>query len=262
MRLVPLAFLSIAACTQQKSAIDDSFQDLAGMDQKADSFSYRMKIVGSLDYGQTSASVSYTKTPRYRAFKFAGSEHDNVDVWVKSTDGGDAVAWVLDNGFHVLGSNDDAEDGSTDSHVKLVLPASSSATHYVVFRDYSTSTAHFTVELGGGPPYDTSCATDDDCVAVPAGGCCPDGRDAAVNKDSVDAYAAATACTEPPQVCPLHVILETRVAQCNRDTSTCEMIEPTDIRCGGFIAHPHECPAHYTCHYDGVPDIPGHCQHE
>src|SRR5262245_26827916 len=263
-RFVSLALLSVslAACAQQKSAIDDTFGDLAGMDQKSDSFSYRMKIVGSLDYGQTSSSVKYTKTPRYRAFKFAGNEHDNVDVRVSSTDGGDSVAWVLDNGFHVLASNDDADDGSLDSHISLVLPANASATHYVVFRDYDTKSAHFTVTLGGGPAYDTSCTTDADCVAVPAGGCCPDGRSAAVNTGSVDAYAAATTCTEPPHVCPLHVILETRVAQCDQDTGHCAMIEPTDIRCGGFTMHPHACPAHYDCHYDAVPDIPGHCQHQ
>ena len=258
MRL-SLACLLLAACAQQKTAVDDSFLDLSGMDQKSDAFSYRMKIVGSLDYGHTSAQVKYTSSPRYRALKFSGQANDQVDVWVKSTDGGDAVAWVLDNSFHVLGSNDDASADTLDAHVTLTLPASASATHYVVFRDYATQTAHFKVTLDGGPAYDTSCATDDDCVAVPAGGCCPDGRSAAVNKDSVDAYAAATACTEPPHVCPLHVILETRVPQCNTGTTKCEMVEPTDIRCGGFTMHPHQCPSGYMCHFEGVPDVPGHC---
>ena len=40
------------------------------MDEKSDSFSYRMKTLGTLTYGDTSASKAYTKTPRYRAFKF------------------------------------------------------------------------------------------------------------------------------------------------------------------------------------------------
>ena len=135
----------LAACAQQpKTAVTDDF---TGLDAKADSFSSRMKIVGSLDYGQTSASTRYTKTPRYRAFKFAGNAGDLIDVWVRSTDGGDAVAWVLDNDFHVVASNDDADDTTLDSHVNVALPANASATHYVVFRDYWTDTAHFTVDV-------------------------------------------------------------------------------------------------------------------
>src|SRR5258706_9258027 len=178
MRIQLACLFVFAACAQQKVAVDADFTTLDGVDQKSDAFSYRMKIVGSLDYGATSSSVNYTSTPRYRAFKFSGSQHDNVDVWVKSTDGGDAVAWVLDNGFHVLATNDDASADTLDAHVTLTLPANASNTHYVVFRDYSTSTAHFSVELTGGPAYDTSCATHDECVAVPAAGVCPHGLSA------------------------------------------------------------------------------------
>src|SRR5260221_7633930 len=110
MRIQLAYFVFVVACAQQKAAVDDSFTSLDGVDQKSDAFSYRMKIVGSLDYGANSSSVKYTSTPRYRAFKFSGRQYDNVDVWVKSTDGGDAVAWVLDNGFHVLATNDHADN--------------------------------------------------------------------------------------------------------------------------------------------------------
>ena len=262
MRIQLASLLILGACAQQgpKTTPDDDFTSFAGQDEKSDSFSYRMKIVGSMDYNTTSSSTKYTSSPRYRAFKFAGSQHDNVDVWVKSTDGGDSVAWILDNGFHVIASNDDATDVDTlDSHMTVTLPANASVTHYIVFRDYSSSTAHFKVTLNGGPAYDTSCATDADCVAVDAGGCCPDGRDAAVNVNATDEYAAATACTEPPHVCPLHLILETRVAQCNFATNTCQMIEPTDIRCGGFTTHPHHCPSGFSCQIATIPDLPGSC---
>src|SRR5258706_7830236 len=122
-----LASLLLVGCATQKVAVDDDFSDLYGQDEKSDAFSYRMKIVGSLDYGATSASVKYTSSPRYRAIKFAGNAHDKVDVWVRSTDGGDAVAWVLDNGFHVLATNDDADANTFDSHVSLLLPANASA---------------------------------------------------------------------------------------------------------------------------------------
>src|SRR5438874_5346020 len=107
-RLACIALL--AACTQSKTPVDDDFSSFAGQDEKSDAFSYRMKIVGSLDYGQTSSSIRYTRTPRYRAVKFGGNAGDQIDVAVRSDDGGDAVAWVLDHSFHVLGSNDDADD--------------------------------------------------------------------------------------------------------------------------------------------------------
>jgi hypothetical protein len=252
-----LASALLAACAQSpKTAVSDDF---SGLDAKADSFSYRMKIVGSLDYGHTSSSTKYTKTPRYRAFKFAGNEGDHVDVWVRSTDGGDAVAWVLDNGFHVVASNDDADATTTDAHVTATLPANASATHYIVFRDYYTDTAHFTVDLADAHPYDTSCQTDADCIAVDAAGCCPDGTDVAVNANAGDAYAAYAVCTMPPQTCPQHVVVETRVAQCNFTTNHCEMIQPEDIHCGGFIARTHACPDNFACHFSGVPDVGGSC---
>lgn len=252
-----LALSLLAACTQgPKTSVTDDFTSL---DAKSDAFSYRMKIVGSLDDGQTSSSTYYTKTPRYRAFKFAGTEGEQVDVWVKSTDGGDAVAWVLDNGFHVVASNDDADDTTLDSHVTATLPANASATHYIVFRDYYTDSAHFTVQLAVRPPYDTSCASDADCIAVDAGGCCPDGHDVACNVNAADEYAAFAACTMPPQVCLQHIVLETRVPRCNYGTGSCEMIQPEDIQCGGFTTRPHQCPDGYECSLGTVPDMGGHC---
>ena len=206
----------LAACAQQpKTAVTDDF---VGLDAKADSFSYRMKIVGSLDYGQTSASTRYTKTPRYRAFKFGGSAGDAVDVWVRSTDGGDAVAWVLDNDFRVLASNDDADDTTLDAHVSVTLPANASITHYVVFRDYWTDTSHFTVALA---PVGAACEVDADCAP------------------SADA---------------------SEVAECNFATNHCEMVAPTAIHCGGFIARVHECPAGYMCQLQvSHPDVGGSC---
>src|SRR5512146_2024866 len=108
MKILACSFLLVAACAS-KAPVDDDFSSFAGQDEKADSFSTRMKIVGSLDYGQTGASVRYTSSPRYRTYKFAGHAGDQVDVWVRSTHG-DAVAWVLDNDFAIVGSNDDADD--------------------------------------------------------------------------------------------------------------------------------------------------------
>jgi hypothetical protein len=106
-----------------------------------------------------------------------------------------------------------------------------------------------------------SCTTDADCVAVDKAGCCPNGYLVAVNKEQVKAYYTQYACLTPPTACPLLVVHDTRVAQCNFSTHSCEMIAPTSIACGGFIAPSlqHHCPEGYVCKYTTVPDVPGSC---
>ena len=106
-----------------------------------------------------------------------------------------------------------------------------------------------------------TCDTDSDCVAVEKASCCPNGFLVAVNKEQVKAYDTTYACTSPPQVCPLFVVHDTRVAQCDNTKHQCQMIDPTQIRCEGFIAPAlqHHCPDGYTCKFTTVPDVPGTC---
>ena len=262
MKILPsLILLALApACAEEaKTPVTDDFSQLTGLDEKSDAFSSQMKTLGTLTYGQTSASKLYTKSPKYRAYRFDGAVGDKVDVWVRSNDG-DAVAWLVDKSFHVIASNDDADGTTFDSHLVATLPASSSTTHWIIYREYAKANAHFTVELGG-PAWDTSCQSDTDCVAVSRGGCCPNGMHDAVSVGAEDDYAAAHSCTITPHpVCPLAVILDRRVAQCNQATNHCEMIAPEDIACGGFTLHAHQCPAGYRCQLPiSTPDVPGKC---
>lgn len=106
-----------------------------------------------------------------------------------------------------------------------------------------------------------TCQTDSDCVAVEKAGCCPNGYLVSVNKDQVDAYDTTYACTEDAPLCPQFVVNDQRVAQCDFTSHQCQMILPTDVRCGGFIAPAmqHQCPTGYACHYTSVPDLPGSC---
>jgi hypothetical protein len=220
-----------------------------------------MKILGSLDYGQTSDAVAYHNPPRFRAFKFAGHTGDQVDAWVRSSNGGDAVAWILDDGFNVLGHNDDADSTTADAHVTATLTANTDptvATYYVVYREYNLDDALFTVELNVKNDF-FSCHTDADCVAVPARMCCPDCSLAAVNKSQKSAYQSQPLDC-PSQVCPIACRLDTRVAECNTATNQCEMVEISDIACGGFTANPHKCPTGYDCTLPvSHPDVPGSC---
>src|SRR5262249_41487805 len=131
----------LAACG--KAPNDDSFTDLVGLDQKSDSFSYRMKIVGTLAYGD-SATTSYTKTPRYRGFSFVAQTDDTISAWVSSPHG-DAIAWLLDESFNVVTANDDADSTTSDAH--LVAKLGHGGTYYIVLRDYYLAPHHFTVSL-------------------------------------------------------------------------------------------------------------------
>jgi hypothetical protein len=142
--LILFSCVALAACG--KAPVDDSFDDLVGLDQKSDSFSYRMKVVGSLAYG-SSQTVKYTSTPRYRAFTFTANADDSVSAWVTSTQG-DAVAWLLDSAFNVITSNDDADSTTSNSH--LVAHLGQAGTYYIVFRDYYLASHYFTVSLDSG----------------------------------------------------------------------------------------------------------------
>jgi len=164
IRRVTTALLIALAtgCSGEGKPFDPAeLAELDGLDEKAETFTGKVTVLGSLTYGRASSSVSYTRTPKYRAFKFTGSSGDKVDVWVRSSNG-DAMGWLTDATFKTLASNDDATASSTDSHLTATLPAGAGATYYIVFREYSQAAARFTVSVtkgtGGGtttPPTTT-----------------------------------------------------------------------------------------------------------
>ena len=258
----------VLGCGAAKPIPAEDFADLEGVDQKADAFSYRMKIVGSLDYGQTSAPVAYTASPRFRAFKLAGQKGDRVEVEVRSDDG-DAVAWLLDDSFRTLAFNDDASRATLDSRLAVTLPGNRRpeiVTYYVVFREYDLAKARFTVALKGPAKADYfACAVDADCVAVPMVGCCNGWKRIAVNGTRAAAYAASGRCEAPYPPCAAPPRDEAnpyagKVALCSNDAHRCELVAPTEIACGGRVrANPHQCPKGYVCAELGN-DAPGRCE--
>jgi hypothetical protein len=253
--------LAPVACSSADPAADDKAETT---DDATSALSLSdTKIVGSLTFGQTSASTPYTKSPRYRAFKFAGNAGDEVDVWVRSNNG-DPVTWVLDNDWHSIAKNDDASPSDTSSHMKVKLPANASATHYIVVRDYSLAPMSFKVELKGGTAdFVSGCNTDSDCVKVDKA-CCSNYGGIAVLGTKAGAYTASLAC-DPHPICPKFVTLPDYAApECNQGTHKCELVKPADIKCGGFInpAMQHQCPGGYNCTHLGPglnPDTGGKC---
>src|SRR5262249_18187938 len=143
-KLLVLTFL--AGCSAGKAPANDSFDDLAGLDEKSDAFSAYWKVVATLNPGQSTATIPYVKGPRYRAVKLLAKAPGTLALTVRTTDGGDALTWLLDAKYHVLGKNDDASDSTLDSHIIYDLPAGGAA-YWIVFRDYNWEHRHFVVDV-------------------------------------------------------------------------------------------------------------------
>jgi hypothetical protein len=106
----------------------------------------------------------------------------------------------------------------------------------------------------------TSCRFDSECAAVPKVGCCRLGFAVAVNRDKIQAYEASFTCGESRPICPLYIVVDRRVAECDNATRRCTMISVDHIACGGFIRNQHHCPQGYACDLrHRPPDIPGVC---
>jgi hypothetical protein len=99
------------------------------------------EIVGTLTYGQTSAPVTYTSLPRYRAFSFDGATGDNVRIDVRSTDGL-AMAWLQSDTGETVAYD---ATGSNDATISTTLAASGA--YLIVFREAALHTSTFTVSL-------------------------------------------------------------------------------------------------------------------
>jgi hypothetical protein len=83
---------------------------------------------------------------------------------------------------------------------------------------------------GAGGSSFFSCDADSDCTAVRlVERCCDNGWKIAVAKDEVAAYEKSNVCTLPPseRICPMYVVLDTRVPACNEITHECEMVKPS-----------------------------------
>ncbi|HTJ42765.1 MAG TPA: hypothetical protein VL463_11765 [Kofleriaceae bacterium] len=157
MKRIVLAML-LAGCAE-KAIPDEDFSDLGSLDVKSDSFSKRMRFLGTLDPGQT-RRVYYTSTPKFRGYTITGA--GPVDLWVRSTKN-DAVAWLLDSKFKIVAKNDDADDTTYDAHITATLAANK--TYYLAMRDYDSASGWFSVSRGGDD--DLACDGDGSIATIP-----------------------------------------------------------------------------------------------
>jgi hypothetical protein len=67
------------------------------------------------------------------------------------------------------------------------------------------------------------CGSDDDCVAVPLASCCHNGWKTSVSRCEEDAYAHSFVCPHARALCPLYLVVDRRVPECNPATHLCEL---------------------------------------
>jgi len=226
MMMVGMA-LAAAACGTPKQMPDESFTELANLDEKSDAFSYRMKVVGSIKDGDTK-TTRYTSSPRFRAYRFSGKAGDRVEAWVRARND-DAVAWLTDARYNIVDSNDDADATTLDAHLSATL--TTTGTYWIIFRTYDLVSATFDVSLTVAPDY-RACAKDTECIKVSAGGCCTAWQKTAVNATYADAYAADNQCKPPyPPCAPPPNVEDNRVAVC--EAGQCALVDGCDY--GGTI---------------------------
>lgn len=150
--VVALGFASVAVlagCAAQTTDGSNEKAESIESDLRASS----VKVLGTIDSGSTQ-SVTYTKSPYYRAFKFTAKGGDEITATVVSTDGnGDAIAWLTTPTFGVYAMNDDATPDTFDSKVVYKVPDSApTRTYDLVFREYGGARSTFDVTVTVKPP--------------------------------------------------------------------------------------------------------------
>ena len=127
---------SILKCVMRVFGLFAALTFLAGQDFKADN----VKIVGDLNYGQTSDAVECSSGDSYCAFVFNGQGNDRVEVTVKNLDGNAFVAIAN-------GTLTQLTSGTNRLVFSLLKSGPDPEAYYIVFRSREKKAGHFTVEL-------------------------------------------------------------------------------------------------------------------
>jgi hypothetical protein len=99
-----------------------------------------VKILGDLDYGQSSGPVEYSGTPRYAAFIFTAKAGDRIEATVTGSDR-NAVVAIADGSLNQLATS------ATRLEFRIPNHGPDAEAYYIVFRDSEDKPARFTVSL-------------------------------------------------------------------------------------------------------------------
>ena len=116
-----LAFSFLVACSAN-APTDPSGKEGDDAVQESDLSGGSPKYLGQIAPGETK-TTSYTDPPLYRAYGFTATGGDKITIDVKSTDYGDAMAWLTTTSWKSIAANDDASAKTLDSHIEYTIPA-------------------------------------------------------------------------------------------------------------------------------------------
>lgn len=136
------ALVALTACASEAPDVE-----LTSTADSALRLPKKEEIVGPITYGE-SHTVHYEERPTYRAFRLDGKTGDVLDVWARSSTGGDALLWVLRADGTTLARSDDADATTLDAHIALTLPRTE--TYFVVLRDKDFEDNDYVVSVAGG----------------------------------------------------------------------------------------------------------------
>lgn len=104
-----------------------------------------IKVLGTLNSGQTSPSVAYLRPGQYRAFVFEGNGHDQVDITVSGAYG---------KAFVALADATLTPIASGIGHLSATLPyhGPDVEAFYILLKPTSNRPARFAVHLKKFPP--------------------------------------------------------------------------------------------------------------
>jgi hypothetical protein len=115
-------------------------------------FAKESLLVGTLDYGQTSADIAYVKSPLYRTMRFEGGADDVVTVNVQAGAGASPLVWILDEAMKPLAASVPAVGAaSTKASVSVKLPPTGN-TFFLAVRTAAQNASTLKVSLSAQLP--------------------------------------------------------------------------------------------------------------
>jgi hypothetical protein len=142
---------AMLAAAQEKTADPSLLPVSFRVQNPAPYSSADIKILGTLDNGQTSKPAEFTSTPKYRAFVFEGNGHDQVEITVSGASRKAYVA-LADSTLIPIAS------GLGSVAVSLPYHGPDTEAFYILVKNLNSQPARLTVHLrkNPGPPADAT----------------------------------------------------------------------------------------------------------
>jgi hypothetical protein len=147
MKLYPLALITaLAGILANGCAAADPTQE--GSEDELRALTTASEVAGTIEVDMSGKSVtapSYRGAAQYRAFKFEATKGQKLVAYVVANNGTDPIAYLLDDKFKTLVTNDDRDASVKDAEVRFTVPKNGS--YYLAFRNKEQAAATFMTRI-------------------------------------------------------------------------------------------------------------------